>query len=283
MTRSRPWLLAVLLLAGSLAFAAPATTQWLEAPAEGWIDVTIYHHDTRSRFDYSREESPIQNQGHAVATSLFLTGAVGLVRGIDLWLQLPYHRLRFDDAARDRVSHGIGDPRVFLRMGPAALGLPDMPVAVRAGYKSPQGDFDVDAEVIPLGEGQRDLELLVELGHSFYPRPIWAMGWVGYRWREENTVLAREPGNERFWHAAAGVEWQGVNWKGVVEGSKGHPWRIQNIRVPTSSREIVQGLFSGSVPVGPGDAGAGVRVPFRGRNLPSGPAFFMSYFLRIGG
>ncbi len=54
------------------------------------------------------------------------------------------------------------------------------------------------------GSGLGDWELLVELGHSFYPAPVYVMGWAGYRWRETNEAIARKPGDERLIHGAVG-------------------------------------------------------------------------------
>lgn len=276
-----PLLAGILLILGSFV-PGPLTSQWIEPPGSAWVDVTVYHQDTRRQYGRDRQREMFPNAGHAVTTSLFLTGAIGVIRGVDLWVQAPVHRLRYDDFAGNRTNVGLGDPRVFLRVGPELLGLGAVPVALRGGVKVPGGEFEVDAEVIPLGEGQRDLELLVEVGRSFYPRPIWAMGWVGYRWREPNRANERDPGDERFWYAAVGGNVGRLGWKGAMEGLSGDPWRIQGIRVPTASREMVQTLVSADWPVGPGRIGAGARLPVQGRNLPAGGSLFLQYFFRLG-
>ena len=73
-----------------------------------------------------------------------------------------------------------------------------------------------------------------------------------------------------------------AGWKTAVEGIVGDPWRIQGLRIPSSPREIIQGFASLDWGVGPGRAGLGARIPFAGRNLPSGMAVTAQYFFRWG-
>jgi hypothetical protein len=260
----------------------PAAAQWVQAPGTGWMDVTVSHLDTRHQFWLDRSRRTMANGGHAVTSSVFLTSAVGLVGGLDAWVQLPFHRLRFDDFAGERVRTGVGDPRIHLRAGPELLGLPVIPVAVRGGFKWPAGDLDVNAEVIPLGDGQWDAEVILEVGRSFHPRPLWAMAWAGYRWRSPNHETARDPGNEEFWYAAIGGEVRGLGWKGAIEGLRGEPWVLHGIPIPTAARELTQFLGSVDRSAGPGRAGLGFRRPFQGRNLPRGTSLTLHYFLRWG-
>ena len=55
--------------------------------------------------------------------------------------------------------------RLAARIGSAALGL-EWPVAIRAGIKIPGGDFPVDARLLPLSEGQTDLEVSIGAASS---------------------------------------------------------------------------------------------------------------------
>lgn len=90
-----------------------------------------------------------------------------------------------------------------MRVGPELLGY-DFPLAARFATKLPGTEFPVDDTVLPLSEGQRDWEVSVESGHFFEDRSLYLMGWVGYRWREENTDALRDPGDEAFGHLALG-------------------------------------------------------------------------------
>ncbi len=103
---------------GLAALATSVEAQWVEVPGEGWVDLTVYYIDTREHFDFDGEVRDFFADGHAVSTSAFLTVAAGILPGVDGWLQVPYHRLRFDDASGDRVRSGIGDTNVYLRIRP---------------------------------------------------------------------------------------------------------------------------------------------------------------------
>ena len=75
---------------------------------------------------------------------------------MDAWVQIPYHRLTYNDARDDRLRTGIGDTNLYLRVAPLHyLGF-DFPWAIRGGAKVAVGDFAVDSEIIPLGDGQTD-------------------------------------------------------------------------------------------------------------------------------
>ncbi len=258
--------------------------QWLSAPGEGWVEAAFFHHDTRRTFDQEGTERTIFGDGRAITRSAFFTAVAGVRRGVDVWVQVPAHSLRFDDAGGERVSRGLGDPRVFLRVGPELFTreAPDWPVALRGGVKLPGGDFDVDAEVIPLGEGQTDWELLLELGRSFYPLPLWTSGWVGHRWRLENSDNRRRPGNEWFWLWSLGGEVGPAGWKATLEGLEGDDWIIQSLRIGSASRHLTQLFLELDYGIGPGRLSGGVRVPLRGQNLPAGTGLTAGYFLRFG-
>ena len=266
----------------------PAAAQWTEAPGTGWVQIETLYHSTETRFDENGNLEPLFNaDSRSLTTSVFLKGALGVARGVDVWAEVPFHRLQFDDAVRERTSTGVGDPRVFLRVGPGLAGLADavpLAVAVRGGVKFSAGDVPVSAEVIPLTEGQRDWELIVEVGTSLHPWPLYVQGWAGYRWRETNEAIQRKPGNERFFYAAAGGSVDRVTWKLGVDGLFGTP-PIRNVSptldlpLPNDVRELVQILPTVGYRVGPGAVEVGARIPVHGQNLPAGPSFTFGYFL----
>lgn len=257
--------------------------QWIEAPGQGWTQISVYHHDTRDEFGLERHRIPIRNNGHAVATSVFLTAAVGVARGVDVWLQAPFHRIEYTDFGDSRRSSGVGDVRGYVRIAPLSWLGSDFPVAVRGGVKFPVGDFQLDAEIIPLGEGQRDWELILEAGHSFYPRSLYAMAWLGYRWREFAAKQNRDFGDEPFFLAAVGGAAGSFGYKVTVEGWNGRTPLIEGIRIPSANREMLHVTPTLSHALGRGAVEAGVRVPLAGRNLTAGPALTAGYFFRFGG
>jgi len=254
----------------------------VEPPGQGWVSLSIYRQAGSSAFDREGRRSDFENEGRLDALSTFATVAVGALPGTDVWVQVPLHRIRFDDAGGERRSFGVGDLRLHARLAPLrALGV-SLPLAVRGGVKLPAGRFPDDIEVVPLGDGQRDWELLGEAGVSWTePAQLYLMVWGGHRWREENTRRRRQFGNERLALAALGGEVGAVGFKLQGEGSWGGPPLLEGLRLPSARRSLVQLQGTVSGPAGAGRWEAGVRVPVAGRNLPAEPALMVGYFGRV--
>ena len=253
--------------------------QWVEAPGQGWADLTVYHLDTRENFEFNGEVEDFFADGHAISTSLFFTLAAGLLPGVDGWLQVPYQRLEYNDARDDRLRTGIGDTNVYLRVAPLHYFGSDFPLAVRGGVKVSVGDFAVDSEVIPLGDGQTDWEIMTELGHSFYPFPAYVNGWVGYRWREPNEEAQRDFADEGFFLAQAGSNYGALGLQLLVEGMTSVTTPvIEGILLPNAERSMLQVTPKISYCVGPGVISLGARVPLGGKNLPAGTSVVVGYF-----
>ncbi len=258
--------------------------QWVEAPGTGWVHVGVAHQDTPLKFDRNGNVTDFDTENaRSVTTTVRVTGALGLVRGVDAWVDVPYHRLAFNDVQADRLQTGIADPRLFLRVGPSLFGIGDLPVALalRGGIKFPVGEFDIDAEVIPLSEGQRDWELVLEVGKSLHPWPVYVMGWAGYRRREENAASNTKPGDERIFHVAAGGSFAPFEWKLAVDGVLGRPPTRTDFDLPLENdrRELVQVMPTVGWAVGPGTVEAGARIPLHGRKVPAGPSVTLGYFV----
>ncbi len=269
-------------LIGALAAlpSADGDAQWVEKPGEGWSSLAAYHHDTRKRFGPDGRVLALFADGRAVATSAYLTTAAGLARGLDVWVQLSFHRLRYEDVVGKRSRTGPGDARLWLRAAPLQWLGSGLPVAVRAGVKVPAGDFDVNAEIVPLGDGQTDWEIALEAGHSFWPRSAHVAGWIGHRWREENRESRKDFGNEWFYRLQAGVRAGRLGGALALEGSNGAAGVTEGVRVPNFQRDLVQLQPSLLVDVGPGTLEGGVRLSLAGRNLPAGTAIAIQYFSR---
>jgi len=259
--------------------ATPRAAQWVEAPGAGWIAAAVYHQDTRRHYGAEGEARDFFAEGRAVATSSFLTVAAGLFPGVDSWTQLSFHRLRYDDLLGERSAAGVGDVRFWLRAAPLRWLGKELPFAIRAGVKMPAGDFDVNAEVIPLGDGQRDWEIMAEAGRSFWPRSVYLSAWAGYRWREENHESLKDYGNEVFYFIQAGGRLGPAGWKVAIDGWDGASGRTEGILVPSFRRELVQIQSSLALDAGPGQLEAGGRLTLRGKNLPAGPALLIQYFV----
>ena len=245
------------------ALATSAEAQWVETPGRGWADLTVYHLDTRQVFDIDGSVIDFFADGHAVSTSAFLTVAAGILPGVDGWLQVPYQRLDYEDAADDQVRSGIGDSNFYLRVQPLRYLGSDFPLAIRGGVKVPVGDFSVSSEVIPLGDGQTDWLLITEVGHSFYPFPAYMSGWVGYRWRESNREARRDFGDEGFFLAQAGANHGRLGFQLIVEGMESVTTPvIEGVPLPNAERSILTVTPKISYGVASGTLSAGPRLRF---------------------
>lgn len=274
-----------------LLVAPIARAQWVEAPGTGWAQIQVAHQQTQDGFNEDGNVEPLAlaQDGQSIITTVRFTGALGLVRGVDAWVDVPFHRQEFNASrTSDLLTTGFGDPRVYLRIGPSLVGGQGLPLALalRGGAKFTSGTFNVDAETISLSEGQRDWEVLLEVGKSLHPWPVYVMGWAGYRWRERNEEINRDPGNERLFYVAAGGSLDRFQWKVAVDGLLGRPSTVRaaGIAFETASRELVQLLPTVGWRVGPGVLQATARFPVHGQStqankLPAAPTFTLGYFL----
>ena len=259
----------------------PAHGQWVEAPGTGWVSVEAYHHNTRDRFDSNGDQTPIPVGGHAVSTAIFATGAVGLIPNWDLWARASLNFLSFDDAGRERSENGPGDVNLWLRVAPLKYLDIDFPFAIRGGVKIPVGEAPIDAEIIPLSEGQTDWEIMAEVGHSFWPRTVYVNGWLGYRYRAAHPEILRDPGEEVFFLAQVGGALGRVQYKLVFEGWDGNAPILEGLVITTDQRNYLQVTPSLWYQTRLGGFELGWRVPIDGRNLPDGGALVIGYFSKF--
>ena len=259
--------------------ASPGHGQWIEPQRQGWTSFAMYYLDTREEFSPTGQVRDIILDGHAQTASFFLTLAMGIAPGVDLWVQPSYHRLEFADLDGTRISWGFGDTRVYARTAPLRLMGSDFPFAIRVGTKLPT-DFESGTNLIPLGDGQRDWEVLAEVGHSFWPRPFYAQGWVGYRWREAQDT-GSDFGNERFFNVSFGGGGDLLGFKVQFEGWYGGTPTFGGLTGQGQEREMVRLYPSLLVTAGPGQVELGSRLPLAGQNLATGPELVVGYFSRL--
>lgn len=275
----------LLTLVGLLALPSPAAAQWSEEPGDWWAKLSAFHHRTTEQFRPDGSTRPFLTDGaQSVSTALFLDVLVGVTDRLDLWAQLPWFDLHFDDVLDERRSSGVGDIRLSARYTLFRLRDGSVPLSVRYTAKVPVVDFPLDAEVIPVGEGQWDHEAWLELGASLWPAPAWAVLWLGYRWRLENPRTTRDPGNERLLLAeVGGTVGGGLGGKVVLDAIFGTSGSIQGIAVSRDEREIVYlqpALTWQALPATTLEVGG--RFPLQGRNFPAGPQWTVSVFHRGG-
>jgi hypothetical protein len=153
----------------------------------------------------------------------------------------------------------------------------EIPVALRLGGKQPGNDFPVDARLLPLTEGQRDLEVSLESGWAHQDLPLYLVGWLGYRWRGENTGARFEPGDERFAHVAAGGAAGRLSFQLGVDALWGLSPTEQGLVLASGRRRLVQLMPTVGAALGPGTLEVTTPIPVSGRNLPAGVGISVGY------
>jgi hypothetical protein len=257
------------------AVATAASAQWAQGKAgRVWAKTAVFLQQTDEQFGPAGDRQVWLGNGESDARALFTDVIVGLHPRIDFWLQVPLYDLRFDRPSIGEIkTTGVGDIRAWLRWQFASLMGGSTPVALRVGAKAPVGDSPLNAEIIPVGEGQWDVEAVAEIGHSFWPVPVYAELWLGYRARFANTEKDIDPGGEYLYLAEAGVQpTQRTLLKVTVDGLVGRRFVQEGIRTNTK-RRIHNLQFAGAVRTGPVWPEFGVRIPVSGQLFPAGPQF----------
>ena len=86
-------------------------------PGQGWIQASVFSLSTSEQFDETGVEEAYFNGGHLDLQSYLLTGAVGIVTGLEVWAQGTLHSMQFRDASASLHRTGLDDVRVWLRAG----------------------------------------------------------------------------------------------------------------------------------------------------------------------
>jgi hypothetical protein len=247
---------------------------------DGWVMVSTLRQQSTRTFNSAGDRQPFLAAGRFRTTSAYLSAGVGLRAGLDVWMQAPVHVMHYQDDGGERSRVGLGDVRAALRFVPAAFGR-SAPVALRVGAKVPGSVFPLDATVIPLTEGQRDLEVSLESGRAFRSGLVYVLGWVGQRWRAENRDAARKPGDEWFVHSGVGGTMPGsVRLELGVDALLGRPPEQLGFVVNASRRRLLQLTPTVGRRVGRGDLELSGSIPVVGRNLPTGVGLSVGY--RVG-
>ncbi len=270
-------------LVAAAVLCSPLAAQWPAGQGNYWTKLSIFHQSTTEQFRASGEKRPFLNSNaEARSSALFFDALVGVTDRLDLWLQVPYFDLNFDDDADERHSSGVGDLRLSARYNLFGLRDGSVQISGRFTTKIPIVDFPIDAEVIPVGEGQWDYEGWLEVGASFWPIPAYGVLWLGRRWRAMNDETTRDPGDEFAFLAELGGTFVGsLGGKVVLDVIFGSNGSIQGVRVSSDEREIMYLQPTVNYQITPSLLiEAAARVPLRGQNFPAGPQFMIALFHR---
>ena len=242
----------------------------------GWVQLSLSGQRATESFNPLGDRQRFLSDSEFDTRSAYVTGAYGVVTGLEVWAQAPVHHLNVEASSGASTSRGIGDLRGAIRLSLALVGW-EFPVAFRAGLKVPGSEFPVDATELPLTEGQRDLEVSVESGWAPDFSPVYVVGWAGFRWRAADAAGRHEPGDEGFAHLAFGGVFESVNWEVGFDGLWGGAPTQQGLEIPGSARRLLQLLPTIGVGIGPGRLELTTPIPMWGKNLPAGYGISLGY------
>lgn len=267
MSRAAAWAALLLVL------AQPAPAQWAQGkPGRVWVKSAFFLQRTDKEFDAVGQRRRRIDGGEADSRAVFTDVIVGVHPKVDIWLQIPYLDLRFTNVAESLHGSGFGDLRGWVRWQVVSLNNGATPIAVRAGAKAPLGPAPLDVTLIPIGEGQWDLEFFGEIGHSFWPVPAYAELWLGYRARFANNTTLKDPGGEFVFLTEAGVNpTSGTLLKATLDGFTSRKWTVEGIPTAKVRRIFTLQLAGGVRAINLLWLEGGVRLALAGREFPAGP------------
>jgi hypothetical protein len=256
----------------------PVAGQWTQDGWGGvWIKSALSWQDTDTEFGPAGQRRQRIDLGRSRSRAIFTDIIVGVHRSVDLWIQVPYLDLRFTTDAEDLRSTGFGDLRAWIRWQTLNLGAGATPIAFRVGAKAPLGFAPLDVAFVPLGEGQWDLELFGEVGHSLWPVPAYAELWLGYRIRMASETTQKDPGDEYVFLAEIGTNPTARTLvKATFDGFVGSPWVVEGVETSTSRRIFTLQLIGAVRVLQRLWLEGGARFPVAGRSFPAGSQFVVA-------
>jgi hypothetical protein len=233
----------------ALGILAPGTTfagAWTLEKGQVWSKITGLYQATDEHYSKDGDASTIP--ADYTAREVYFDVFYGVTKRFDVGLQFaainrkfenftsPTHREMFGYRARES---GLGDIRAF-----AKFNLVHEPVVgtLKLGIKTPSGEFRAAPEAMSASDGQWDVELIAQVGKSFYPVPAYANVELGYRLRETNETIHHNPDDELVYNAEAGFSpVERLNLALKLEGITGAGRRI-TYAIPTVLVSLPQGL-----------------------------------------
>ena len=189
----------------------------------------------------SGQRVPFPFNGESQVTAVYIDFNYGLTDGLELRVQIPYFAIEFKDLANSErpKSTAVGD----IRFGARYRFLTNPFVStLRVEAKAPTGFFNKDSEVVPIGDGQWDLEFMGQFGRSLWPVPAYVNLDVGYRLRFAPDIATStiEPGNEFFFRGEGGYNvLKNLLLKVALTGLYSEKFVVENLTILDSQRRVL--------------------------------------------
>ena len=237
------------ILIAALGIAAPGVAfagAWTLEKGQVWSKITGLYQATDEHFD--RDGEPSGFPADYTSREVYLDVYYGVTKRFDLGVQFAAINRKFENFTSNRhremfgyraKESGLGDIRVF---GKVNLAHEPVVGTLMLGIKAPTGDFRAAPEAMSAGNGQWDVEVVAQIGKSFYPIPAYANIDLGYRLRETNETIHHNPDDELIYNLEVGaspVEMLNVALK--LEGISGAGRRV-TYAIPTAIVSLPQGL-----------------------------------------
>ncbi len=199
----------------------------------------------------------------------------GITDRLDTGFQIPFYHQQFSDDAllvgfgEPRKAAGFGDVRAFLKFRVAEH---PFVAALKVAAKAPTGRFVNEDGIIPVGEGQWDYDFTLQLGRSFWPIPAYANVELGYRLRNKNKEIDRDPGEEFVFLGEVGYSpLENLLLALKLDGIRSRPATILGIKSTSTLKRVTYlSPTVGFGPVGRASIEAALRITLGGQNFPAG-------------
>ncbi len=188
---------------------------WTLGKGRLWVKTTYLYQKTSDRY-YSKitgcpagfncksgDRVPFPFDGESTFKALFVDIQYGLLNRVDLLVQIPFYDISFTDTVNPERpgTSQFGDLRFGTKV---RILMKPFVGSIKIQAKAPTGLFNKDTEIVPVGDGQWDLEFVGQIGKSLWPIKGYVNGDFGYRIRFARDVNTFEPGNEFFFRGEAG-------------------------------------------------------------------------------
>ena len=219
---------------------------WTLEKGQVWGKITGLYQATDEH--YGKDGDPSGFPADYTSREVYLDVFYGVTKRFDLGVQFAAINRKFENFTATRHRNmfgyraresGLGDIRVF-----GKVNLVHEPVVgtLKLGIKAPSGDFRAAPEAMSAGNGQWDVEVIAQIGKSYWPIPIYANIDLGYRLRETNETIHHNPDDELIYNVeVGGSPVERVNLALKLEGISGAGRRI-TYAIPTILVSLPQGL-----------------------------------------
>ena len=259
---------------------------WTLKKGDFWAKVALMMQSTNEEYvavggsgrapDLSRIYEPgdrarYRENGQYDSRAVFFDFFYGITDRVDVGLQVPFFRQRFENVGfrEATVASGFSDMRGLFKFNWVQKPFVG---TLKLGMKAPTGKFENQDGIIPVGEGQWDFDVILQVGRSFWPLPIYANLDVGYRLRLKNDTIDRDPGDEWLFNAEVGYQPIPTLLLAVkVEGIRGKAATVFNLTLPRDVKHMTS--VAPTFLIGPYhnlSLETALRISVGGRNFPAG-------------